>query len=1253
MSKNLSSIRAVPVLNKKGKIMKLAKCIRRVGVLVAVAAVFGAAGASLSARADVHTWTGAANWSFNGANWNPVTPDFTGTSTDELLFDSATTFPSGNTATLDGSKTIGKLSVSMAASANGYAMTIGPGTGGTLTLNDIGVAMNTTNGYRSDVNLNMPISIGSSGGNWSISGQVSGGSNVTRLNFGGAVTASGTGTTLTLAGTGAAPGLYTFNSTATLNHLTRGTSANATFNGQTTVNGNLTTTGSGTTTFAADSTSITGNIVFTGNSGAVTFTGNNNTIGGTINHSPQSSNTVTFSGSGNTFTGQVSCQAGGGNAMYFNGTNNTFSTGNIVVNGGTLGVGGQNGWGSASVTYASGATLALTGVHTVNNAITVNAAATMNMAPNSGVVTYAGALSNFTAGKSLTVNGTSGVLRFTPASGASTNNVSVTGGALAASSALNVPGGNWNFNGAAAVLFLENTTWSDWNSLRGYGASAGQWQFTQGGFAARGSAPLVIDSLPGTMTLNDKLTALGSPARDGGGAFYANQPVDVQVGVAFTGRQAITVASTGAGLTGSPTGAIVQRISGNITGAGTPQFTSSPTATASQIGEVMVAGTGNAWSGSSVVSGGGGLRFNTGQGGMLASDVLVRFASPDALPNGGTAGALRWLLATGGTSNSGGYILTGSPAGVTYDLGTNRNGYRFVAATTGRATTLGVDGGTSTLRNTYVHIDSFNTGGDNAGPGLNLFVPVGSRFNLGDSTAPVTFVSSWGGDASDSGLAGAATWSVLVTNGTTAGKAIVKRGEGTLYIQNINYQKIDGTPAPAFAWYLGRATAGNSGANAYFDGAVRETGSGATNSLSGQTLYLTGAVLETSGTFNRAPGNAAGQVTWEAGGGGGFSAGGGNLDVDLGGVSQIIWGVSSRIMPANDSLIFGSNSADARVSFLDHLWLDATTNTTLGTREIRVIDNSASAADFARMSGAIDGTGYTALNKTGTGTLELASANFYTGGTNVNGGILIASGSAVATQTKNGTTNLANSNITGIDTTGLVVGQPVTGTGMLANTLITAINAGANTITVSTRPSQAGTFGLTFGAGSATGTGPVQVNSGAVFGGMGTITGATAVAAGGTLAPGSSPGVLNLAGGLTMADGATLAIELGGTVLGQYDQANVTGAVSLGAGATGTVLTLALSGTYTLAAFDQFVIVKNDGADAVTGLLSYGGTLLNEGDRFATTMGAKKVSISYLYNAELGVFGTGNDVLLQIIPEPGTAAALAVGLLAMLRRRRA
>ena len=170
---------------------------------------------------------------------------------------------------------------------------------------------------------------------------------------------------------------------------------------------------------------------------------------------------------------------------------------------------------------------------------------------------------------------------------------------------------------------------------------------------------------------------------------------------------------------------------------------------------------------------------------------------------------------------------------------------------------------------------------------------------------------------------------------------------------------------------------------------------------------------------------------------------------------------------------------------------------------------------------------------------------------------------------------------------------------------------------------------------------------------MGTITGATAVAAGGTLAPGSSPGVLNLAGGLTMADGATLAIELGGTVLGQYDQANVTGAVSLGAGATGTVLTLALSGTYTLAAFDQFVIVKNDGADAVTGLLSYGGTLLNEGDRFATTMGAKKVSISYLYNAELGVFGTGNDVLLQIIPEPGTAAALAVGLLAMLRRRRA
>src|SRR3546814_4561845 len=88
---------------------------------------------------------------------------------------------------------------------------------------------------------------------------------------------------------------------------------------------------------------------------------------------------------------------------------------------------------------------------------------------------------------------------------------------------------------------------------------------------------------------------------------------------------------------------------------------------------------------------------------------------------------------------------------------------------------------------------------------------------------------------------------------------------------------------------------------------------------------------------------------------------------------------------------------------------------------------------------------------------------------------------------------------------------------------------------------------------------------------------AVSVASGGSLAPGNSPGRLST-GDLTLAAGSTLTVEIDGTAAGtEYDQIAVTGSVDV----TGS--TLATTFGFTSVAGDSFVLIANDGADAVVG----------------------------------------------------------------------
>lgn len=108
----------------------------------------------------------------------------------------------------------------------------------------------------------------------------------------------------------------------------------------------------------------------------------------------------------------------------------------------------------------------------------------------------------------------------------------------------------------------------------------------------------------------------------------------------------------------------------------------------------------------------------------------------------------------------------------------------------------------------------------------------------------------------------------------------------------------------------------------------------------------------------------------------------------------------------------------------------------------------------------------------------------------------------------------------------------------------------------------------------------VTVASGGVLGGTGIVGGGVVVQSGGVLAPGSSPGILNL-GSLSLLGGSTLQMEINGTVAGtEHDQLIVAGAAEL-AGNLDLVFGYvpAAGDTFTLIAAASFVF----NGDPITG----------------------------------------------------------------------
>jgi fibronectin-binding autotransporter adhesin len=246
----------------------------------------------------------------------------------------------------------------------------------------------------------------------------------------------------------------------------------------------------------------------------------------------------------------------------------------------------------------------------------------------------------------------------------------------------------------------------------------------------------------------------------------------------------------------------------------------------------------------------------------------------------------------------------------------------------------------------------------------------------------------------------------------------------------------------------------------------------------------------------------------------------------------------------------------------------------------------------------------------GTGTVALTAT---TGAVIMNGGVTGGTvGITGTTVTQNAGSVITTSSGLTINTAGNdAISGVITGAGGFTQ-------AGGGTTTINNTQTYTGATNVNAGTllvnGSIAASVLTTVANGATLGGNGAV-GAVLVQDGGTLAAGSSAGLLST-GSLQLEDGAFLVAEVGGALAGsEYDQIDVTGTVNLG----GATLTASFINGFVAAAGDTFTIIDNDGtADAVVGIFAG----FAEGAELFT-FNNLSVRISY-------VGGDGNDVTLTI-----------------------
>lgn len=279
---------------------------------------------------------------------------------------------------------------------------------------------------------------------------------------------------------------------------------------------------------------------------------------------------------------------------------------------------------------------------------------------------------------------------------------------------------------------------------------------------------------------------------------------------------------------------------------------------------------------------------------------------------------------------------------------------------------------------------------------------------------------------------------------------------------------------------------------------------------------------------------------------------------NLTGMSQILGGTGDDIVSIDDTIARETGSQIDGGSGIDQLVFNSIGISTVGAGDFINFEQLRKEGDGTL--NVISNIGFDNQTDVNEGVLELTLAGTITSRlVNINGGTLNTDGNGLSSTARIVVANGAIFNVRGNEALLSVI-----------NTGETAVAAG-RTLEANSIVNSAG--GTITNDGTVNGT---TILNGGLLAGTGTFIGNVTGNSGSTVSPGNSIGVQNVVGDFTLNAGSTLAIEV---TQGAADQVNVTGAVAIN-GATLQVDDLAPAATDTAT---PFIIVNNDGADAVTG----------------------------------------------------------------------
>ncbi|SEH14754.1 fibronectin-binding autotransporter adhesin [Sphingopyxis sp. YR583] len=823
----------------------------------------------------------------------------------------------------------------------------------------------------------------------------------------------------------------------------------------------------------------------------------------------------------------------GGGQIDLGGRTLTTGSGSGVFTGRISGTGGYTRIGSFTQTF-SGCNNDYTGVTTIGGNVAIDCIANGGQASGIGASTAAASNLVFATGSLAYTGASASTDRGFALNGNGGLNIVNAGTVLEFSG--NITGGGQLQKSGAGTLLLSGNN-SSTGSVRIYGGT-----LRAGSTTALGSGGIQFENAPGT--------TLDLDGYDNSVAFLFTTG-GLQGGAVALGDATLTI--TNGGSTGVIFGGAISGSGGLVkTGGGYQQLSNCS----------------SSYSGSTVINQGilavaclddGGANSSIGSSSSAANNLVL------------SGGTLQYVGSGGSTNRQ--FTLGASTASKLDASGTGAIAFThagpltFASANTAQTLTLG---GTSTANNILAAQITNN------GSGVTRLTKTDAGTwiltNPGSTYTGITTISggvlgvdklSNGGLASSIGASSSAAANLVIGNGSTlrytgAGDTtnrLFTLSAGVTFIESSGTGAIvftDTGPVTLASNNQARTIAlgGTNGGNNTLAGSIGNAGTGVTTLAKNDsgTWVLTGNHSYTGST------NINGGTLFVGGGGttgsiasalvNNFGTLGFNRSDLLAYGGHIVGTGSLRQAGTGTTVLTGTNSYTGGTT-IDAGTLQLGNGGTTGSIVGDVVDNGAfvfNRSDLVNFAGTISGSGV--VRQIGSGTTVLSGINSYVGGTSILGGTLQVSadanlgaavgGLAFSNGTLRTTASFASARNGVLTGTGTILTDA--GTTFALNGLISGAGgltkSGAGILTLGGNNSYAGATDVNAGTlringNQSAATGLVTVASGATLAGSGTIGGNVNVLNGGILAPGNSPGTLNINGDLSLAGGSVLNFEFG------------------------------------------------------------------------------------------------------------------------------